>query len=342
MKRMFASATLKLTAWYLIILVTICLIFSFIIFELSTSEISSRLERLQIRAEGSSRTLTLPGPVTLSEIRMDQTAEARTSIFIGLVYMNVGVISLGGVGSYILARRTLRPIAEAHEAQSRFTSDASHELRTPLAIMKSEIQVAMRDPKTSKSDYRDLLESTLEEVDKLTVLSQSLLQLSRLDYMGIDRTDRVNIYEAVMQAAKTLKIPSSRLHVETPQRVIVVDGNESMLSDLFRILLDNAVKYSPAGSPIGVSISTNGRVCRIKLINEGKGIGKDDITKVFDRFYRSEKSRSSSADIPHGYGLGLSLAKKIVSLHDGTIQVVSEQGKTTTFTVSLPQVRKNR
>ena len=152
MRRMFTSATVKLTAWYLINLIVICLIFSFIIFGLSTSEISNRLERLQIRVEGSTQTLTLPGPVTLNEVRKNQTEEARASIFIGLVYMNIAVIALGGFGSYVLARRTLRPIEEAHEAQSRFTSDASHELRTPLAVMKSEIQVALRDSDMKKSD----------------------------------------------------------------------------------------------------------------------------------------------------------------------------------------------
>ena len=150
MKPMFTSATIKLTAWYLLILVLISLLFSVLIFELSTSEISSRLERLQVRLEGDKQTITLPGPLTLTDLRMNQTKEARTSIFIGLVYMNIAVISVGGVGSYLLARRTLRPIEAAHEAQSRFTSYASHELRTPLAIMKSEIQVALRDASSTR------------------------------------------------------------------------------------------------------------------------------------------------------------------------------------------------
>ncbi len=342
MRRMFASATLKLTVWYLIILVTICLIFSFIIFELSTSEISRRLERLQIRAEGSSQTLTLPGPVTLSEVRADQTEEARASIFIGLLYMNLAVVGIGGIGSFLLARRTLQPIEEAHDAQSRFTSDASHELRTPLAIMKSEIQVAMRDSTMTPANYRELLESTLEEVDKLTELSQSLLELSRLDYVDIARNDSVDLSATVMKAAKSLKLKPGRLTTDFPKRPVVVDGNESTLNDLMRILLDNAHKYSPSTSVIKATLRANGRSCKFTISNEGPGIKPNDIDKVFDRFYRSEKSRSSSGQGPNGYGLGLALAKKIVLLHDGSIEVASTTGKHTAFTIILPQVNKNR
>lgn len=341
MRRMFASATLKLTAWYLIILLAISLLFSFLIFELSTAEISNRLERLQIRAEGSTRTLTLPGPVTLNDVRVNQTQEARTSIFFGLLYMNLAVVGLGGIGSYLLARRTLRPIEEAHEAQSRFASDASHELRTPLAVMKSEIQVAMRDPKMKASEYRELLISNLEEVDKLTELSQALLQLSRLDYGDLERSDRVDIAVALRKAAKTVKISPKRLELSFPDRPVPVDGNESTLNELFCILFDNAVKYSPADSTIRVNLTSNGRNCRIAISNHGVGIEADEIPKVFDRFYRAAKTRSTLAS-PSGYGLGLSLAKKIVTLHEGVISVASKPGTITIFTIVLPQVRKNR
>ena len=340
MKRMFTSATLKLTAWYLVNLIVICLLFSFIIFELSTSEISSRLERLQIRVEGSSQKITLPGPVTLNEVRMNQTREARASIFIGLVYMNIAVITLGGIGSFLLARRTLKPIEEAHEAQSRFTSDASHELRTPLAIMKSEIQVALKDTTMKAADYKELLNSNLEEVDKLTDLSHSLLQLSRLEYGDLERTDRIDIAATLQASAKHSHVPAKRLHIAADKQNIFVDGNQSTISDLFSILYDNALKYSPAGSPIRVSLTSNGRTCKISFANEGKGIDKHDLPNVFDRFYRAAKSRSSTG--VRGYGLGLSLARKIVALHDGSITAASTPGETTVFTVQLPQVRRNR
>jgi signal transduction histidine kinase len=341
MRRMFASATLKLTVWYLVILTVICLIFSFIIYELSTSEISSRLQDLQIRVEGSSRTLTLPGPVTLNDIRVNQTREAKASIFIGLVYMNLAVVGVGGIGSYLLARRTLKPIEEAHESQSRFTSDASHELRTPLAVMKSEIQVAMRDPNMKTADYREVLESNLEEVDKLTQLSQALLQLSRVEYDAIERSDRIDIAKTIKKAARGLDVPKNRMSYVLPERPVVIDGNEPMIVDLLRILLDNAVKYSPAGTPIVFELSSDGRNCHMVITNQGDGIDSKHLSKIFDRFYRVDTSRTSSTTVS-GYGLGLSLAKKIVGLHDGTISARSTPGQSTSLKVVLPHVRKNR
>lgn len=340
MKRMFTSATLKLTGWYLLILIVISLLFSFIIYELSTSEISSRLERLQVRLEGNSQTITLPGPLTLTDLRMNQTQEAKTSIFVGLVYMNVAVIGIGGVGAYLFARRTLRPIEEAHESQSRFTSYASHELRTPLAVMQSEIQVMLREPSVSSSEYKELLKSNLEEVEKLTKLSESLLQLSRLDYENLTSTDRIDVIKAAKASAKRLKIDPKRLVYNLPkQPSVFIDGSKSMIEDLLHILLDNALKYSPLDSIIDITISTNGRTCKIKITNWGAGISKKDIDKIFERFYRGESTKDHQSS---GYGLGLSLAKKIVNIHDGAISVSSTAGKSTTFTISLPQVKKNR
>lgn len=340
MKRTFKSATIRLTASYLLILVIISLVFSVIIFELSTREISSRLERLQIRIEGSSDTLVVPGPLTLNDVRMTQTKEAQTNIFFGLLYMNIAVIGLGGVGAYVLARRTLLPLEEAHEAQSRFTSDASHELRTPLAVMKSEIQVALRDKKITNAELKELLGSNLEEVDKLTALSHALLRLSRLDYGNIERSDRIDVPELIREGIKSFDVPPERVKLAFPEQPVVIEGNRPMLEDLVRILLDNAFKYSPAKSRVQIDVTTNGRNCKLMISNEGKGISAEDLPKVFDRFFRADKSRSTQGN--KGYGLGLSLAKKTVELHDGSISAQSTPDEITRFTISLPQVRKNR
>ena len=341
MRRMFESATLKLTAWYLVILVSISLLFSFIIYELSTTEISSRLERLQIRIEGSSETLTLPGPLTLTDVRMNQTREAQASIFVGLVYMNLAVIGLGGVGSYLLARRTLQPIRASHEAQSRFTSDASHELRTPLAVMKSEIQVALRDPKASKQDYKELLQSNLEEVDKLTALSTTLLELARLDNPNLSRGQYVDVAKIVTKQVEARSDQKHRISVTLPKSPVFVEGNETMLSDLVQILIDNALKYSPPDSEVTLSFGTNGRTCKLFVTNQGEGIDPQDAEHIFDRFYRADSARTSEGG-QRSYGIGLSLAKKIVELHEGKISVTSTPRELTLFTVSLPQIRKKR
>ena len=340
MRQMFASATMKLTIWYLMIIMAISLVFSAIIFEVSTNEVSNRLESLQLRLEGNANVI-LPGTFSLNDVRQRQTTEAEFSIFFGLLYINLAILGIGGIGGYLLARKTLQPIEAAHEAQSRFTSDASHELKTPLAVMKSEIEVALHDEKTSKSEMKELLESNLEEVDKLTNLSQALLQLSRLDYSDIPRNQRVDVLDAMHAAMQSHGNDGKRVVVAQAPKPIIIDGNQTMIRDLCNILIDNALQYSPARSHVQASITSNGRTCTLSVSNEGKGIAATDLPHIFDRFYRADRSRSS-AITTKGYGLGLSLAKKIVDFHDGTITVQSNPGKLTTFTVSLPQIRKNR
>jgi len=341
MRQMFASATLQLTAWYLLVIMVVSLLFSGLIFELSTNEISSRLEQFQIRLEGG-QTLVLPGTTTLNEVRIHQTREAKVSIFFGLLYMNLSVLGIGGIVSFLLARRTLRPIEAAHEAQSRFTSDASHELKTPLAIMKSEIQVALRDKNITPKELRQTLESNLEEVDKLAGLSQTLLQLSRLDYSDISRGERVNLTAILTSAIATFSSERKRkITFRHPKNAVVMDGNITMIGDLVAILLDNALKYSPADTAVSVALSSNGRTARLAVSNEGPGINPEDLPHIFKRFYRADRSRTSH-QTTKSYGLGLSLARKIVELHDGQIQASSTPGRLTTFRVSLPHVRKNR
>jgi signal transduction histidine kinase len=139
--QMFQSATLKLTAWYLAILMTISIIFSVVIYQLNFREISFRLENLQHSLLDDSL-YTLPGTNGEPQLNFGpnsplsvQSNQAAAQMISTLVYINLVILVAGGLGSYFLARRTLRPIQESHEAQSRFTSDASHELRTPLAVM---------------------------------------------------------------------------------------------------------------------------------------------------------------------------------------------------------------
>mgnify|MGYP000863860333 CR=1 FL=1 len=338
MRRAFESATLKLTGWYLMILMIISLLFSTIIYQLSTQEVSSRLESLQLRLEDDPRWL-IPENSTLRSIRQGQADEAKVNIFFGLLYINLFVLGMGGVGSYLLARRTLRPIEEMHEAQSRFTSDASHELKTPLAVMKSELELALRDSSMKKQDYRQVVESTLEEVDKLTGLTHTLLQLSRMDLASIDLTERVDINQQLKHVQKLLD-SKSRIKLKLSKQAAIAEGNESMLRDLFVILVDNALRYSPESSPVEVTSTATGKSVTVRISNAGKGISADDLPKIFDRFYRADSSRTSQS-ASKGYGLGLSLAKNIADTHNADIQVVSEPSKQTTFTVVIPKISQN-
>ncbi len=334
---MFASATIKMTAWYLLVLVTISLLFSVIIYQVSTHELDDRLNVFQSRIE---RRLPLEqGGVSIGEVREGQALQAKTSLFVALVYMNAVIIGLGGIGSYFFARHTLKPIEENHEAEARFTSNASHELRTPLAVMKSEIEVALRDKSLSKTDMREILESNLEEVDRLSALSQTLLKLSRNQLSDSD-FGTVNVSSVLLRAVAAHKNTGRKFEVNVTKDLMLEHANEPSLNELCMILLENACKYSPEKSIVRVSAINRAGKARIRISNEGEGIASEDLPRIFERFYRGDKSHTSAGGNA-GYGLGLSLAKQIVSLHRGSIDIESQPKKVTYVTVMLPKTAKS-
>lgn len=301
----------------------ISIVFSLSIFEITTQEVSIRLEHFQ-------KNIQVTSDQPLEELRADQTDKATANIIAELFIANVVILVVGGGLSYLLARRTLRPIKDIHEAQSRFTSDASHELRTPLAAMKTEIEVALRDKNATKHDLTDILRSSLEEVDKLSNLSQMLLDLSRLDHDKL-KIAAVNLTIVTQNIVKQHKVSTGRIAIKAPKKAIAV-GNEAALSELVSILIDNALKYSPMNSLIRISISQRDDHICLQITNTGDGIEETKLPYIFDRFYRADSSRTNRV----GYGLGLSLAKKIVELSNGELSVTSTPGQSTIFTVLLP------
>lgn len=329
---MFQSATLKLTGWYLLILMTISILFSVSIYQITSQEINVRLERLQTNLQVRGNFL-LPDN---DNLRIDEASEASTHISIGLIYANLLIFISGGIGSFLLARRTLQPIQEVHEAQSRFTSDASHELRTPLATMKTEIEVVLRDKQASKQDLEEVLTSNLEEVEKLSRLSEMLLNLSRLDHDKLEWT-AVNLDDVTRDVVRNYHQPTGRIVIKSKTHALV-EGNEAAIVELVSILVDNALKYSPDDSTISIKLSRRNRHLEFEISNSGQGIDPERLPHIFDRFYRADSSRTTHSQ--KGYGLGLSLAKKIVELHRGELSASSAPDHITTFTVLLPVYQK--
>lgn len=331
-RSMFESATLQLTVWFLLGIMLLSISFSVLIYNLSIAEFSARLGVIEARLE--EREVILSPQFDFEAVRDRQLEEVRHNIVTTLVYTNIIILVVATVASYLWARRTLKPIEEAHEAQSRFTSDASHELRTPLAVMRAEIDMALRNPRAKKNAYRDILQSNLEEVDRLTGLSDVLLKIARLDIRGIDWQE-VELGRLIENALHSFSEEDiRRIHVGNSKKPIKFQANPDSMTELFIILLDNALKYSTPGSLIGIaSMRRKGRIY-CSVTNEGEGIKAEEIESIFQRFYRSSTSRTTTSTTH--YGLGLSLAQKIVELHHGEITVKSTPGELTTFTVKLP------
>ena len=339
---MFKSATLKLTGWYLLILMAISITFSLVIYQLNYREVSFRLENLQHSIMDE---FNAPAPFSNyfdnynegpDSPLFSESRKASNQMILSLLYINIVVFIAGGLGSYFLARRTLRPIAEAHEAQSRFTSDASHELRTPLAAMKTELEVNLRDPKLNVDEARELLVSNLEEVNKLIQLSEMLLHLSRLDHDKLE-VDTVDVPVVLEELIKRYPKEKKRFDITARKKATTL-ANEAAVSELMSILIDNAIKYSPEKTPIYIRIFEQRGQIGFEIKNSGKPIPEDKLPKLFDRFYRVDGSRTNGSK--NGYGLGLSIAKKIIDVHHGEL-TVSSSDEATTFTFYLPIVKKS-
>ena len=333
--QMFKSATLKLTVWYALILISICLLFSIVIYIIAIGEVGSRIDRIEQDPIFNFSLNSDP----YETFRERQVHAAESNLVGALVITNIFIWSAGAIGSYYLARQTLRPIERAHTAQSRFTSDASHELRTPLASMKIELEVALRDKHLTQKEMRAILVSNLEEVEKLTTLSQTLLQLSRLDHAGIERT-KVALAPIIQTVSERFAKTAGRKIIIKKSRPLFVMANDTHIEELLTILIDNAVKYSPPKTSITIELLSKRSMAGFRIVNRGKGISAEELPHIFDRFYRTDTSRTNNST--RGYGLGLALAKKIVSLHEGELTVSSAANRDTVFTALFPKTSASK
>ncbi len=218
----------------------------------------------------------------------------------------------------------------------QFSSDASHELRTPLTVMKGETELALRRPRET-DDYKVVLESNLEEIDRMTRIVDELLFLSRAD-MGEVKMERLPV--PLDTLVEDLHRQASLLGQERDIQVVlrttapaVVLGDELRLRELFLNLLDNAVKYSRPGGTVDIALTIEQTHARVSVTDHGIGIAQEDQSRIFDRFYRTDEAR---AHTKKGTGLGLAICAWIVESHRGRIEVQSKVGEGSTFTVMLP------
>ncbi len=251
-----------------------------------------------------------------------------------LLFFNSIVFVLAGAASYFLAIKTLGPIEEAHKQQKRFTSDVSHELRTPLTAIRMESEVALLNDNISKEDLKAILNSNLEETTKIENLINSLLRLSRLESDEIKKNfSDLKIDEIVKQAISNVSNQAKSKKIKIINKVDSVDqikGDKNSLIQLVTIFLDNAIKYSHSNKEIEVSFISNRNSKSLILKDQGIGIDKKDLDHIFDRFYKSDTSRTQSDNSKESYGIGLSIAKSIAEVHDINIVVSSQLNKGTT------------
>lgn len=330
---MFHSARLKLTAWYLIIIVLISFLFSLVIYKGADRELDRIARRQHLWSQHMPDFFKLGRPDWFEPIDVN---EIRRRIIFMLILVNSGILIISGAAGYFLAGRTLDPIKEMVDEQNRFIADASHELRTPLTALKTATEVGLRDNKITQKGLKNLLQDNLESIDSLQSLSDSLLQLAQFEKPNGKTPFSSILLTEVFRLAKKKVEPLARakkIIINIPLVKYQIEGDKNSLVNLIKIILDNAIKYSPTGSRVEMSAKISDSSVIIQIKDQGIGIEKRDLLHIFDRFYRADKSRSNS----DGYGLGLSIAKKIAEMHQGSITLTtSVVGQGTTVSIQLP------
>jgi signal transduction histidine kinase len=337
---MFHEARLKLTGWYLAIIMAISLSFSLAIYMGVNRElvrIGDLQKERQDRADTISNFLKQSGfpiPPEIQPLESETVEAARLRIISALGLINISILVISGIGGYLLAGLTLDPISKMVKKQKEFVGNASHELRTPLTSLKTEIEVALRDSKLETKDYKSLLRSNLEDVNSMQKLSNYLLEQNKYENSDINvEVEKLDLADVVARVIKKVVPVAGKKKIKIIAKLskVKVKANRDALMELSTILIENAIKYS--GSSKIVEVRTKGRGT-LEVKDFGVGISKADLPHIFERFYRSEHSHSKEKIA--GYGLGLSIAKSIVDKLNGKIKVESQLGRGTMFSVQFP------
>ena len=229
----------------------------------------------------------------------------------------------------------LQRLESSVKRMRQFTADASHELRTPLAVIRATAELALRRERDAE-DYRNSLRNIEREADHMTQLTESLLTLARADSgfleMPLHRTDVNSLAAAVVQQNEALAATKEiRLAAVTGVRPAFALANDSAIRRLLTILVDNALKYTPAGGEVTVSVEPTHGGAAISVKDTGEGIAAKELPLIFDRFYRADPARGGGS----GFGLGLSIALAIAQAHGTTIEVESAPSAGSRFSLEL-------
>jgi signal transduction histidine kinase len=268
--------------------------------------------------------------------------ENTISVFLLLTLIVISV-------SFMFSDRSLSPLRRIMRAQKRFIADASHELRTPLAIMKTNSEIVLLDgDHINPSEAQDTFKSNLEEIDRMSKIIENLLALSYYDnrfadipFQEINLSKLVtSIVEKSQSLAKKKSINLRLLNTDPG----LIRGNVVAIEQLAINLIKNAINYTPDGGQVSVSVTTKSTTIEFKVKDSGIGIEKKDLPSVFNPFYKAGQGRIQLER--ESSGLGLTIVKKIVERHDGSIYLNSAIGKGTTFISTFPRFQaenlKNR
>lgn len=243
-----------------------------------------------------------------------------------------GLLAVFGL-LWLFSRRIIRPVIQSDEKQKRFITDAGHEIKTPIAIIQADADVLALETEEDNEWIQDIR----QQIQRLAALTNDLIYLSRMeedrgrqDFLPLCFSDLV---EETAQSFQTLARSRGKQLVWALQPLLTMQGEEKDLRQLVSILLDNAVKYAPAGGTISLTLDRQGKYLRLVVENPAEQLSKALLENMFDRFYRGDASRSSAQA---GYGIGLSIAQAVVQAHRGKLTAAQRGQDHLAMTVLLP------
>ncbi len=288
----------------------------------------------------------IPSGTRIAMVSTVATSQVRFQQILTSTVVAVLVLIIAALFVWKLSEMVVEPVRLAWEAQSRFTSDASHELKTPLSVIRANTQILEEHLATIPDDDHRWILSTDDEAKRMQALVNDLLELSKADEATIAsdavfRRDLLDFSALVEEACLEFEVMAfehGRAFAEALTPNLWVNSDHDALNRVVRILLDNAVKYADKGTTITVSLDVQGTtVARLAVNNRAKPLTEEDVAHIFDRFYRSDSSRSRSTG---GFGLGLAIAKTTMIALGGDIACASSAEEGTTFTLTLPLDRE--
>ena len=275
---------------------------------------------------------------TVIFMNIQQERETLTRLKTVLIIIGLSGIIVVFVCSLFLAGRALIPIKMSWERQKSFVADASHELRSPLAVIETNLELVLGNGEETVESQKKWLGNIQTENRRMSKLVSDLLFLARADSNQQMFEKRFfPLEDVLMEAVLSLQPLASKKNIVLEADIKQAHeffGDEARIKQLAVILIDNAIKYTQQGGLVQVGLSLHESHIEIIVADNGEGIAREHLYKIFERFYRVDKARSRESG---GTGLGLSIADWIVKGHRGTIAVSSTLGKGTTFKVTLPK-----
>jgi signal transduction histidine kinase len=240
--------------------------------------------------------------------------------------------------AWFLSGRALIPIQRAFQQQQEFIADASHELRTPLTVLRSATELLNAHRQEPLETNGELFDDVRAEIARMERLAQDLLTLARSDAGGLElMTAPVELAaiaaEVVRRTTPLARSHAIQLQLQTDAADAIVEADPDRLQQVLLILIDNAIKHTPAGGRVDVRVRRRAQHGEVEVADTGSGIPPEHLPRIFDRFYRADKARARAQG---GTGLGLAIAKMLVDAHDGQLQLTSQVGVGTQVAMSLP------